>query len=195
MSGVMDAIRNIKDSISSTAKEYSDLGKEYAGKANQMKTGPTIPTPAAAPAAIKPAGKTARYGDRPGEKRLDAEGNELPKYHKGTSYVPKTGPAMLEKGEAVIPKEKNMDATAAMEGITGKAKPPKKIHKIITHKTDDGKMIHTHQHHHPMHHPDETHVSNDIGEAQDHMAAMEPQMSAQAPSMPEPGAAGPTPGM
>jgi hypothetical protein len=81
-----------------------------------------------------------------------------------------------------------MDAMTAMAGITGKAKPAKKIHKITTHKTDDGKMIHTHQHHHPAHHPDETHVSNNIGEAQAHMAAQEPNMAAQAPAMPEAGA-------
>jgi len=91
-----------------------------------------------------------------------------------------------------------MNASDAMAGITGKkATPEKKIHKITTHKTDDGKMIHTHQHHHPEHHPNETHVSNNIGEAQSHMAAQEPNMSAQAPAMPEAGAGplGPMPGM
>lgn len=92
-----------------------------------------------------------------------------------------------------------MNASEAMAGITGSAKPPKKIHKITTHKTDDGKMIHTHMHHHSNHHPDETHVSNDIGEAQDHLAAQAPNMTAQAPPMPEAGApaagAMPTAGM
>ena len=123
----------------------------------------------------------------------------LKSYKTGTSFVPKTGPAILHKGEAVIPKEKNfMNAADAMAGITGKKSvPEKKIHKITTHKTDDGKMIHTHQHHHPEHHPNETHVSNNIGEAQAHMATQEPNMSAQAPAMPDAGgpAAGPTPGM
>jgi hypothetical protein len=197
-SGVMDAIKNIKDTITSTSKEYSDLGKEYAGKGNQLREGPTTPAPtSAAPSKGDRVNPSAKYGDRPGEKRLDSEGNVIPKYHKGTSYVPKTGPAILEKGEAVIPKDKNMDATSAMAGIMGKAKPAKKIHKIVTHKTDDGKMIHTHQHHHPAHHPDETHVSNNIDEAKAHMETMEPQMAAQAPPMPEPGAAqaAPTPGM
>lgn len=110
-------------------------------------------------------------------------------YKHGTDYVPKTGLALLHKGEKVVPKEKNfMNASDAMAAITGKqSKPEKKIHKITTHKTDDGKLIHTHMHHHSNHHPDETHVSNNIGEAQDHMKAMEPSMSAQAPAMPEPG--------
>jgi hypothetical protein len=29
------------------------------------------------------------------------------RYKKGTKYVPKTGPAILERGEAVIPAKKN----------------------------------------------------------------------------------------
>ncbi len=33
---------------------------------------------------------------------------EMPSYKEGTNYVPKTGPAILHKGEAVIPKEQNM---------------------------------------------------------------------------------------
>lgn len=156
------------------------------------------PARATAPAPEKP--KTAsvdkinpkaKYGDKPPEKRMDVTDalKPLGTFHKGTPYVPKTGNYRLEKGEAVTSKENNMNATEAMSGITGKqSKPEKKIHKITTHKSDDGKLIHTHIHHHPSHHPDETHISNNIGEAQDHMAAMEPQMSAQAPPMPEPGA-------
>ncbi len=115
----------------------------------------------------------------------------MPKYHSGTAYVPKTGPAILEKGEAVIPKEKNfMNAKKAMEGIVGKKKPAKKIKEIRTRKTDDGKYVHTHLHHHPEHHADETHVSEDLKGAQAHLAEQEPNMAAQPPEMPEQGQEG-----
>jgi hypothetical protein len=112
-------------------------------------------------------------------------------YKFGTNFVPKTGLALLHKGEKVTPAKENsmMNASDAMAGITGKkAVPEKKIHKITTHKSDDGKLIHTHLHHHSNHHPDETHISNNLGEAQDHLAAQEPNMSAQPPAMPEAGA-------
>ncbi len=193
--GALDAIvkkvKDVKDDLAATSAEYTGLGKEYAGKASQM-SGGSKPAPAAA---AKPAPKVdtgKRYGSGPGEKRIDVSGMTKPlgSFKTGTPYVPKTGIYKLHEGEAVTPKESNtMNASDAMAKIMGKsAKPEKKIHRIITHKTDDGKLIHTHQHHHSNHHPDETHVSNDLGEAQDHMAAMEPQMSAQAPPMPEAGA-------
>lgn len=39
----------------------------------------------------------------------------LPKYHKGTDYVPKTGPAILKKGEAVL-NEKDAEKYRAKKG-------------------------------------------------------------------------------
>jgi len=103
----------------------------------------------------------------------------LPSYKTGTNYVPKTGPAILHKGEAVVTKEKNMDnmKDKMMDSLGGSSKKPKKeIHKIETHKTADGKMVHIHKHHHPEHHPDEEHVSNDMAELHKHM---EDHMGAQ----------------
>jgi len=200
-----DLINKVKGAAAAKAAgdaQTENLGKELGAKADMMSqarkalSGDTTPA-AAAPAKKAPvvdSGK--RYGDNPREKRMDVREalRPLGSFKTGTDYVPKTGMYKLHEGEAVKTKEENaMDATTAMEKITGKkGVPEKKIHKITTHKTDDGKMIHTHQHHHPAHHPDETHVSNNIGEAQDHLAAQEPNMSAQAPAMPE---AGPTPGM
>jgi len=196
-----DTLKKVKDTagaITSTVDEYKGLGKEYQAKANQVKPAAAAP---ATPAASKPAAAAAgkRYGDKAGEQRIDVKDmlKPLGSFKEGTSHVPRTGVYTLHEGEAVIPKEQNMNSKEAMAGITGKGKPEKKIHKIVTHKTDDGKLIHTHLHHHPSHHPEETHVSNNIDEAQAHMGAMEPQMSAQAPPMPEPGAgagAAPTPG-
>lgn len=40
-----------------------------------------------------------------------------PAYHKGTKKVEKTGPALLEKGEAVIPKDKAMANKGLIEGL------------------------------------------------------------------------------
>lgn len=187
--------------------ETDNLGSELAGKSDMLRQAKTAlsdntsaaPSPAPAPKAssadrISP---KAKYGDKSREKRMDVREAMKPlgSFKQGTSHVPQTGMYKLHEGEAVIPKEANtMDAKTAMAGITGKAKPAKKIHKIVTHKTDDGKLIHTHLHHHPQHHPDETHVSNNMADAQAHMAAQEPNMSAQPPEMPE-APAGPTPGM
>lgn len=116
-------------------------------------------------------------------------GVALDSFKDGTPYVPETGLYQLHEGEAVVPKEKNlMNAADAMAGITGKSKPPKKIKTITHHKTDDGKTIHTHRHHFPEHHPDTTHVSNDDKEMTAHLAEHMPNMSAQPPEMPAPGA-------
>lgn len=80
-----------------------------------------------------------------------------------------------------------MKAKEAMAGIVGKSKkPPKKIKEIRTRKTDDGKYVHTHLHHHPEHHADETHVSEDLKGAQQHLAEQEPNMAAQPPEMAPP---------
>jgi hypothetical protein len=185
-------VKNVKDNVSSTASEYRGMGSEMKAKGSQLAT-PKATTAPAAPAA-KPVDSGKRYGDKPGEKRLDANGDEIKSYKRGTNYVPKTGLAMLHEGEKVVPKEKNMDAKTAMEGITGKkGKPEKKIKEIRTKVTDDGKYVHTHLHHHPAHHADETHVSNTIEDAQAHMAEQAPNMSAQEPAMPEAGGAGAPP--
>lgn len=74
--------------------------------------------------------------------------------------------------------------------ISGK-KPAKKIHKIETKMSHDGKMIHTHMHHFPEHHADETHVSNNMDEMQKHMSDNMPNMTANPPDADA--AAGPAP--
>jgi hypothetical protein len=209
--GVLDTVKDTASKIKAGNDETEGLGRELAAKADMVAQGrkaisgdtsaPAAPAPKAAP--VVDSGK--RYGDKKGEKRIDVKDalKPLGSYKHGTDYVPKTGIYKLHEGEAVKTKDENtMDARTAMEGITGKAKAPKKIHEIVTKKSDDGKMIHTHRHHHPHQHPDETHVSNDLAAAQAHLGAQEPNMSAQPPAMPEAGApaagapaAGPTPGM
>lgn len=199
--GVIDDIKHTYEGVRSTLKQYDTIGDELHQKAAMALPPAPAANPPAPEAAIKnPPKKDSgkRYGDRPGEKRLDAEGNEMKSYKDGTDFVPKTGPAILHKGEKVVPAEENkMDAKAAMEGITGKKakKPPKKIKEIRTKMSDNGKVVHTHVHHHPEHHADETHVSDDAAGAAKHMTDMMPQMSAQPPEMePEQGAPAAMPG-
>lgn len=77
-------------------------------------------------------------------------------------------------------------------------KPPKKIHRHSMHMSHDGKIIHTHEHHHPEHHENETHVSNTPDEMQKHLAEnVVPNMSATPPPMeaPEGGGEGAAPAM
>ena len=103
------------------------------------------------------------------------------KYHKGTDYVPETGPAVLKKGEAVLNtadagkfrEAKNKMAKDwsgnAKDGLAGKTgeNPPKVISHIIHHKTVDGK--HHFEHHHNPPHPVEHHVKNNDDEMLEHM--------------------------
>ena len=87
------------------------------------------------------------------------------RYHEGTRRVPKTGPAILKEGEAVVPAEKN-----PYSKITeGEAKPPKKVHEIRTRRSKNGGYIHEHHHTEPTHHKMEEHTSHSLQEMLDHM--------------------------
>lgn len=119
--------------------------------------------PAAKPVAQQPSPADrvkpgAKYGDKPGEERIDVKdmtkplAGQMPSYKDGTDYVPKTGPAMLHKGEAVVPKKDNM----VTDKITGGV-PAKVVSHMVhrKHKADH----HTVENHHtrPEHHPHEIH--------------------------------------
>lgn len=136
----------------------------------------------------------AKYGSRPGEKRINVDQmvKPLASYKNGTDYVPKTGPAILHEGEKVTPAKENMKNLFSMVPGKGSEKAPKKeIKHIITSKTHDGKFMHKHVHHHSAH-EDETHISNDAKERDAHMAAhmdggadnTAPQMTASPSPMP-----------
>ncbi len=106
-----------------------------------------------------------------------------PKYHKGTDYVPKTGPAVLKKGEAVLnngdaskfreAKNKMADtkwSKDAKDGLGGKDEnPPKEISHIVHHKTVGGGHHFEHHHTHPNHHPVEHHFAKDDDGMVEHM--------------------------
>jgi hypothetical protein len=118
-------------------------------------------------------------------------GPKIPKYHTGTDYVPKTGPAILKKGEAVLDtheaaehratKGKNMKH--GMENVAaelgGKSEKPKKeIKEIRTRKGKSGGYIHEHHHTAPEHHPMEEHTSPDqdamVSHLMEHMGQPNP---------------------
>lgn len=140
------------------------------------KPAPSGPSLAEAAAAAKAKKVAASDKDKP--KKVYTT-DDLKSYKHGTDYVPKTGPANLHQGEAVLTKEEAKDYRAAKkensmknpyEMITkGDKKPAKEIKHIISHKTHDGKIIHTHVHHHPEHHPNEEHVSTSMDDLHGHM--------------------------
>lgn len=131
------------------AKDTQDLGGELADKAKMisaaregMKPNGSDDTPAPAPVK-SPADKInagAKYGDKPGEKRLDTSDWTKPLkgqasvYHEGVKVVPKTGPAILEKGEKVIKKEDNPDNPdnhadkTEVDDMTSEHSPAEKAH-------------------------------------------------------------------
>lgn len=167
---------------------FGSIIRDAQAKSNAAPATPALnPQPVARPRPVRePAEAIIRATPNFGSTRRPMA---LDSFKKGTPYVPKTGLYQLHEGEAVISKDKNpMNSADAMAGITGKAKPPKKLKSITHTKTDDGKTVHTHRHHHPEHHPEETHVSNDDKEMAAHMAEHMPNMTAQPPEMPAPGA-------
>lgn len=144
-------------------KVLSGGGTVYDNRGSNLNpSSGSSPAPKAAPA--KPVGK-------------------MPSYKEGTDRVPKTGPAMLHKDEAVLDtkeaakhRKEKMTKVNAMSGpmagaadaLSGKVdKPKKEIKHIKTEKAKNGGYIHTHTHTHPEAHPDEQHISAD----QDGMAA------------------------
>jgi hypothetical protein len=144
--------------------------------------------------------KHAKYGDRPGEKRINVSDMVKPlgSFERGTDYVPKTGDYKLHEGEKVTPAKDNMaDLYDKVPGRKSEGKPKKEIKHIITSKTHDGKYLHKHVHHHPSH-EDETHVSNNMAELHNHFEdhAGTPNMGEEAvtgASAPAPMTAGPSP--
>jgi hypothetical protein len=118
----------------------------------------------------------AKYGSKPGEKRLDVTDMTKPlsSYKNGTKYVPETGPAILHKGEEVIPTKENM---ATPYDMIHDKKPAKKIKEVRTRKAKSGGFIHEHHHTEPAHHPMEEHTTPDtkamLAHMQEHMGESE----------------------
>jgi hypothetical protein len=98
-------------------------------------------------------------------------GGGMPSHKKGIAFVPKTGPALLHKGERVVNAKDNM--ADMFDKVPGRKSadenPPKKsIKRIEITKSHNGKHIVKHVHHHPAH-EDETHVMNDMAALHSHL--------------------------
>lgn len=110
-----------------------------------------------------------------GESMGTEERGAMSAYKHGTSYVPKTGPAVLHKGEAVLPKESADKIRSVLaQSLGGHDSPAKEIDHIRTRKIKDtksGKTMWHHEHHHtrPDVHPVEHAFSQDQDEMVGHM--------------------------
>lgn len=134
-----------------------------------------------APTPAEKVAPKAKFGDRPGEKRIDTSGmtRALGSYEKGTTHVPKTGHYKLHKGEAVVPaKENPMNPYSKVTEATDK--PKKVLHEVRTRKAKSGGWIHEHHHTESMHHPMEEHTSASKDDMLSHMAShMAPEPEAE----------------
>ncbi len=106
------------------------------------------PVPPSAP--VDKVHPNAKFGDKPGEQRIDVKDmvKPLPSYKHGIDYVPKTGPAILHKGEEVKP--------AVTDKITGGV-PAKVVSHMIHRKHKADHHVVENHHTRPEHHPAEHH--------------------------------------
>jgi hypothetical protein len=120
-------------------KQQYDLGAQALGGSPKSEPAkPAAPSKPAKQDLVKPG---AKYGDRPGEQRLDSEGNVIKSMKKG-GEVKKTGLYKLHEGEEVVPK-----AQAALgKKKKGSGKVP---HKMTIRKMDDDSFHITHDHQSP----------------------------------------------
>ena len=108
---------------------------------------PSTPTPS--PYASTPLDKVAHQRPAPkGEKDMYKQAVEwssgLKKYHKGVASVPETGPAILKKGEKVVPAEKNPDNPDNKGDHMSEHSPEEKAHfSRAMHKLHGG-ALHRH---------------------------------------------------
>lgn len=172
--------------------EDTDPGLRQRVRESNALLGDSAPSPSAPPAPKTPMKvdkvKAGPYGSKPGEKRIDVGDMVKPlgSYKHGTDYVPKTGPAILHQGEAVIPAKDNKmaDKSVYSKINEGGDKPKKSLKEIRVRKAKDGTHIIEHHHHHPAHKMEE-HTAKDAAALQAHMAENAPNLQ---PEQPEEGA-------
>jgi hypothetical protein len=184
MGSIIDQAKEAFKNLVPESKAIGSKGKmiqEYVDAVNKKPVQPKAAPPSSSDA-VKPG---AKYGDRAGEQRIDTTDMTKPlaTYHKGTKYVPKTGPANLQEGEQVIPAKDNPYARV-MEMAQNKKPAKKEVKDMRTRKTKDGKYIIEHRHHNSAH-PMEEHVANNLDELKSHMDTHDSSMTAE-PSDPEP---------
>lgn len=116
---------------------------------------------------IKP---DAKFGDRPGERRPGTGPYGMPSYKDGVAVVPKTGPAMLHKNEAVVPAKDNpMSGTFDLVKGKRQRKAKKELEHMRVRKAKSGGMIVEHHYTNPGDHKMEEHVMKDLGALHSHM--------------------------
>lgn len=137
---------------------------------------------------------TGRSGDAADGEVEHEDSEPEDSYKKGTDYVPKTGPAVLHKGEAVVPAKENKitDSSIYNKVTEGDKKPKKTLKSIHTRKAKDGSFIHEHNFHHTSHKTEE-HTSPDVKAALAHMEQHAPTMEAEQAEESPAGAAGAPP--
>lgn len=172
--GVLDKLVDAAQKSSPVAPTSGEAAGIKAKKDNvneYMKAvGDPKPEAPAAPAPQSNADKlhpTSKFGDRPGEKRLDVEHMS---FKKGTTSVPKTGMALVHEGEAVVPEEENpMSQKTWADAVKSGKKPKKELaHMVVTpHKNGSHTVMHHHTH--PDHHPAEPHGVTNMQDLHDHM--------------------------
>ncbi len=149
------------------------------------------------------------------QKQIDKEqgkgSSKPPKYHKGTDYVPKTGPAILKKGEAVLNEkdaekhrkekgmaEKSHGSSRASHVLGGKGKSKSKSNKkhphrlTISHGKSGGhKVVHSFEPDESgMTPPDEEHIMPDKASLLQHVSDNVPDVPAPQAASPDAGQAG-----
>jgi hypothetical protein len=234
MAGVTDiiknAVKNATDSIKSGNDEATGLSGEMksTGESYRQGTNALKGDPVAAPSAPRTGagvGGTAKpYGSQGKEKRIDTSGMTSPNiktYDKGgvvggsNLHDGKHQLAILKEGERVLTPEQTKVydkggkvMATPYDMVSGGKTPKKEIKEMVHSKTHNGKHVITHKHHSPAHHPDETHMFNNLDEAKDHMdqhagdepaEGAAPLTAAPSPMAPPaagaPGAGAPPPGM
>lgn len=160
---VADAIKNVSDKYKAANAQSSSMGSELSEKAKSVKefndnydakpSPLSTPSPKAPTAKVDKVSPGAKYGDKGSEKRLDTDAMRKPlgSFKKGTKRVPKTGPYIVHKDEAVLnKKDADQLRSRGKSVLAGNSKPAKgsgkKPHKMQIEALDDDTFQMTHQH-------------------------------------------------
>ena len=199
---VKSRVNAVKDAVKAGNQETTGLGNELAERAKMQRAALGSPAPPDKPAAAAAAGEKmnsgARYGDRPGEKRIDVKDMVkplgVPVYDKGGKVKKanlkdgKHQVAILKEGERVLTEKQNKKyekggkvMATPYDMVSAPKKAPKVVHHHEYSKTHNGKHVVTHKHHDPSH-KDETHMFDKFSDAAEHMNANPPQPEPEAPT-------------
>lgn len=143
---MISAIEDLKDKYTAADNQSSGIGGELAERVKMnraaeqaLKATPTPSSGAQKATASVPVVDKVNARPIKGEKRIpDSDlsnwakplGENPPKYHTGVDSVPKTGPAILKKGEKVVRAEDNPDNpdNKGKKESTSKHSPSEKAH-------------------------------------------------------------------